>query len=68
MKKYAGTLTWMLGAIPWGITASINLSENKTGFAIVQILLAVLFVFHGISALKKIKKIRQNRPSCSIRY
>lgn len=53
MKKYAGMLTWMLGAILWGITASINLSENKTGFAIVQILLAVLFVFHGISALRK---------------
>ena len=48
MKKNAGTICWIIGAIIWGVTASICFSEGKTGFATVQVVIAILYLFHAI--------------------
>ena len=46
MKKYIISICWIIGAIIWSIIAWTYFSENKTGLALVQIIIAFLFFVH----------------------
>lgn len=48
MKTYIISICWIIGAIIWSIIAWTYFSENKTGLALVQIIIAFLFFIHGI--------------------
>lgn len=45
MKKYIISICWIIGAIIWSIIAWTYFSENKTGLALVQIIIAFLLGF-----------------------
>lgn len=48
MKKNIISICWIIGAVIWSITAWTYFSEEKIGFTLVQIIIAFLFLVHGI--------------------
>ena len=56
MKKYIGTICWLVGAVIWLIVSRIYLSDGKAAFAIVQVVIVVLMVINAIRSYLKQKK------------
>ena len=56
MKKYIGTICWLLGAIIWFFMAWTYYSESRIGFAIVQVIVAILFLVNAVRGYVKNRK------------
>lgn len=55
-KQVIGIIGWIAGAIIWAFMAWIYFSEGRTGFAVVQVAICVLFLVHAVRAYLRYKK------------